>query len=430
MTDTGNSSRGKRFVIGVTAVLLSTILGLLISEAAFRAYVYVEDPGLFRSRVELPSKFAVYQKSLWRFDERHGYAYVPGVEVAISVISDGIVTSCNTLSYINDEGNVGPPMSDHEKPDYTIAVFGDSWTATHVDGKTWPHLLRQVLEARTGKRINVVNFGRDGTGMIHMFRMAETELPKLKPDLAIVAFISDDIDRDMFWRTETRVDGEMRILTTIDPSPDPDMALSADTVLVFPEADAEWCNAMKGKRDDRVEAIEEKYLRVLDHAYAGSDPRPSLTTLSHSYIYNFLEYADPVRFARRVFRPSQNPRLKVDSYGQVPGFAQTVAAARSTGVPVYLAHLAIYPEMLEGKEYLLTPQGDSLLHSMEDIVGSRAFATTDYVAIPDDPARMNLSADNYHPSLFGMEVYANAVANMILQNGLLAPAGQAKAGGD
>ncbi|MEQ8346447.1 MAG: SGNH/GDSL hydrolase family protein [Sneathiellaceae bacterium] len=421
MADSAKGSRGRKALVGVLAIVLSTVAGLLISEAAFRAYVYVEDPGLFRSRVSLPDEFAVYRQSLWQFDARHGYTYPPGVVVDISVIRNGVASSCNQLSYINDQGNVGPPMNDHADPDYTVAVFGDSWTASHLEGKTWPHLLRAELEARTGKKINVYNFGRDGTGMIHMFRLAEEKLPQVKPDLAIVAFISDDLDRDMFWRTETEVDGEMRILTTVDPSPNPDMAQSADTVLAFPEASLDWCNATKGRRDDRVAEIEEKYLRVLDHAYAGNDPRPSLTTLSHSYIYNFIKYADPVRFSRTRFRASQNPRLKVDSYEEVPGFADSVAAAKASGVPVRLVHLAIYPELLEGKEYILSEQGERLLASMERMVGSTALETTDYVPIPADPARMNQTEENYHPSLFGMEVYARAVAGMILENGLLAP---------
>ena len=59
-------------------------------------------------------------------------------------------------------------------------------------------VFERKLEDETGKKINVYNFGRDGTGLIHMFRMIEEKLPELQPDLAIVAFISDDLDRAMF----------------------------------------------------------------------------------------------------------------------------------------------------------------------------------------------------------------------------------------
>ncbi|MEQ8346442.1 MAG: SGNH/GDSL hydrolase family protein [Sneathiellaceae bacterium] len=395
------------------------MFALFLSEIGFRAYYYFEHPEVFKQRGEVPAIYGLYDRSLWEFDERNGYAYPPGIKLNLTMILNGRVAGCGEVGDVNEQGNMGPSMAVHENPDRTIAVFGDSWTAFVVDGLTWPHYLQKTLQERTGKKINVYNFGRDGTGMIHMFRMAADKVPELKPDLAIVAFITDDLDRDMFWRTEVTIDGELRVLTTTVPEAEPPMNKSADTFLLHREAGRDWCERTVGRRDRVVEEIEDKYRRIILAATDGLDPAPSLTTSRHSYLYNHIVNGSATYFASRRYTVHQNPRLAVTDFREVPGFAETVRQVAETGVPLQLMHLAISGELREGREYILAENGEQLLASLESLVGQAAARTIDHVEIPGAVERIKIAEDNEHPSAFGMAFYAEAVANMIMERGLL-----------
>ena len=404
----------------IALILFSTILSLLLVEVGFRAYLFSADPERFESNAEVPEFYGVYDRSLWEYDADFGYRYPPERLVNLTSISNGVVAGCSLLDYINENGNIGISGQKHANPDYTIAVFGDSWTAFIIEGKTWPIFLQDTLEARTGKKINVINYGRDGYSVVQMFDLAQVKIPESKPDLALFAFITDDIDRDRFWRTEVEIDGEARVLTTTERNPEPSLERSTDTFLLHSDATREWCLQTEGRRDAVVEAIEDKYLDLLAHANSADGPPPDLFTIEHSYLYNRFVHRDPTYFARQQFRPSQNPRLKQWSYRDIPGFAEAMASVNATGVPWRLVHLAFYPEVKAQKEYELSTQRAELLASLEAMAGHQAFRTLDYVELPvDRPERMNVTPTNFHPSLWGMEFYGNAVAEMIIQNGLL-----------
>jgi hypothetical protein len=407
-------------------ILFGTIVGLLLLEALYRGYLYSMRAEAFRPAEEEALSFGLYDRSLWRFDERHGFGYVPNADLTLTSIADGKVVSCSPIEYINENGNSGPVMATHADPDFTIAVFGDSWTAFNVEGRTWPHYLRDKLETRTGLKINIHNFGRDGTGLIHMFRMAEDKLARHMPDLAIVAFITDDIDRAMFWRTEVTINGELRALTTTEPSATPPLENSADTMMIHPRATEDWCRATVGKRDDLVAEIERMYRERM--ARLGSRPAEplSIVSLTHSYLYHRIFNGDAFYFARPKLRLSQNPRLTETDFDAVEGFPETVAAAQSMGIPIKLVHLAIYPELKRGQEYVLSDSREALLESLHRIVGHESLRTTDYIEIPEDLKAINVGPGNYHPSAVGMDFYAEAVARMILRNAWLGEGAQGK----
>jgi hypothetical protein len=57
------------------------------------------------------------------------------------------------------------------------------------------------------------------------------------------------------------------------------------------------------------------------------------------------------------------------------------------------------------------------------MMGWTVLRTTDYIQMPVPQAeRMNTAPDDFHASLWGMELYANAVAEALARNGLVRPA--------
>ena len=101
---------------------------------------------------------------------------------------------------------------------------------------------------------------------------------------------------------------------------------------------------------------------------------------------------------------------------------EELRSLRSLDTKLMMFHLAFYPEIKAGREYLVSPPNEALLESLESGAGVKILRTTDYVGMPvERPERMNLSPDDYHPSLWGMEFYANAVAEALVREQILEP---------
>ncbi len=409
---------GARFRTVAGPVLLlvfGCLAGALASEIAYRTYLYFAWASAFRP-VSDKGYFSAYSVSHWEFDRQFGYVYPPGRVIDYTGVQDGYVQGCDRINMINKYGNIGPIKGNYSHADVRILVFGDSWTAFHQQGKTWPNVLQEALERRLGRSVHVVNFGRDGYGILQMFDLAAARIPEWKPDLVIFAFITDDLTRARFWRTVVGEGDDVRVLTTVDPVRHPDPERSADTFLILPSATHEWCRSMAGsKRTDGVlKKLRDKHQELL--ASWRDTTRANVFTLRHSYLYNRVTRGDAFWFL-----PSPvNPRVRFSDFSADQRFVASVERVDATRTPWVVFHLAYYPEIKAGREAILNGQEAALWDSLERIGGKRILRTTDYVPMPvAGPERMNSSPDNFHPSVWGMEFYADAVATGLSQHGLI-----------
>src|ERR1700677_1022777 len=94
------------------------IAGLLFLETAFRAVLFIVHPERFAS-LRL-NNYSVFDRSMWRYDRRFGYDYVPSVIVNASDISNGQVVGCSTSTPVNAQGNIGPAVPDYDTADLKI----------------------------------------------------------------------------------------------------------------------------------------------------------------------------------------------------------------------------------------------------------------------------------------------------------------------
>jgi hypothetical protein len=419
----------RRVVVAGWPVLVAggSLLGATLAEVAYRARLYLSEPDTFRTAAadsSLPS-FGVLDKSLWEFDRRFGYVYPPGRSVGLTLLDRGKVVGCRRLPPVNREGNIGDIKGDYAAADLKVVVFGDSFTATQDSGVTWPNVLQDRLSDRLHRKVRVVNFGRDGYSLLQMFDLAAVKVPEWKPDLVIVAFITDDLNRARFWRTAIDVAGEERVLTTIDPTPNPRLDRAADTFILDRKATFDWCNRMRqsGARDSIVEEIEARYRDALLRSAAqpaGLSNRPSLFTLRHAYLYDRIRYGDAFHSIRTRFGPSQNPRITYDDYRVDGRLAEAIRLLAASHIPYVIVHLPYYPELRKGREYVLQPQQSNLLKSLEQVTEHRVIGLRDLMPLPRDRLdTMNMSATNFHPSLFGMRLYGAGVAEALIRRGLV-----------
>lgn len=408
------------FYLGLAGVIALVFACMaLVSELVYRAYLYQKAQDRFVRKS--PGPLTVYGEPFWIYDEQFGYRYPNGEPVPIATIHEGRVVDCSELRIANRQGNIGDIIGEYEKADVRILVFGDSFTATSHNGVTWPNILQQKLTERLGCVAHVVNFARDGAGLLQMFDMAAAKMSELKPDLAIIAFITNDLQRTRFWRTVTKVDGIWRYLVSPFPTPDPDPLSSYDTALYHPEATREWCRQMKetGQRDRVIHEIEQAYQKGVS---VGGTRAADILALNHSYLLAAVRYRDPFYGLPGFFA---FPVIAYESYAEDARFMRSLKIIEQSGAPYILMHLAFYPEFKEGKEYILTNAEEKLLQSLGTVTGKEIFETTKRLNLPlSDPLQYVQSPDNYHPSLAGLNLYADAIAELLVRKRLLTQCGE------
>lgn len=394
-------------------VVLALGLGFILSEIAYRAYLY----RYARERFVPPkveSYFSLYDRSLWRYSERFGYEYPPDLRVAYTGVMDSKVRDCYELDPVNGQGNIGAPPRDYKSAQIKVLIFGASWNVFSLNHTTWPMLLQTKLEQRLGKTVSVVNFGRDGFGLLQIVSLAAEEVPKWKPDVAIISFLTDNLDARRTWRREVTVDGVPRVFTTVEPTITPNPARSVDTFLLHEKASLEWCRSMQG-REEPDDILREILSRHQMFRVNPMRVRADLYATDRSYLLDRVMYGNPFQSVLAGF---QIPRLEIQDYAEDRLFMADWAVLADSGVPVVPIHLAYYPELKEGVEYLTTFNQRDLLQSFERLLGREALRTTDYTTIPlDNPARLNAAESDFHPSLWAMEFYADVVSEMLIRNG-------------
>jgi hypothetical protein len=411
-----------RFVLSAFRLLVTVVAIALGVEGGYRLYLYFKHPDYFTTTAIDASDFSVLNKSLWTYDPDYGYAYVPSLKVEGVELKGGMVTRCAELAVANEQGNLGPPTPDFDAAQLRIVVFGDSFSGAEVTGPAWTKMLGHKLESEIGRTVRVLNLARDGYGLPQMVTLAACRMRELRPSLVIFAFHGSAFNRAKTWRTAVGSGDEVRLYTSTENSPTPDPETAADTLLVMPSVTKSWCeeHLRKPTEERRSDPLLQKI--VVKHrevAIKNGSPQADLLDLEASYVYGLLRYRSPFRAQWRRMKPSTNPELPYDDYRDDARFMADLANVMKSGVPYLFAHLALGKSISEGREFDLDIRGRKLMQSLRDITGSEVHRTTDF-AFPsrEDALKMCKSPQDCHPSEFGMAVYAQAVAKMVLKDGI------------
>jgi len=419
-----NNSGSK--VANILLVVFSLVFSTVVSEAGYRAYLNATQSDKFIQTAkegEHPSVW-YFNESPWSFDREFGYAYPPGVFNGGS-ITDGRVVSCWDWT-TNARGNIGRIKGEYDSAKLKVLIFGDSWTAQQrkqSDGAVvaWPNFLQDKLEKELGMSVHVVNFGRDGTGLLHMFDQAKAKIAEWKPDLAVFAFITDDLTRDRFWRTKTILNGKDRIMTTTVADPDPDYTVATDTAIMHTKATKEWCLSRMADK-----AIDDPIIRELEELYVESRERSSLRadpfSFKQSFLLDRLLHGNSFHSNFALAKPSQNPRHTMQDFREDERVKQSVETMNKLGVPWVAVHFAIYPELKADQELIGSDQDKALLQSLRELNDGRTYDTLTHVEqrpVPNPEKYSGSFPSDHHPSLAGMEFYADVVAKALTRNGHL-----------
>lgn len=323
---------------------------------------------------------------------------------------------------INERGNSGRIRGNYEDAELKVLVFGDSVTQRprkdeRGEYMTWPNFLQDHLEQSLTTSTHVVNFARDGYGLLQMFDLAAAKVPEWKPDLFIIAFISDDITRDRFWRSVTTIDGRRRIMVSRTPDLEPNWETAAEAFLLEPQATAEWCEHLleSGAIDDPlVEEMEDAVIDGRRRISLLADP----LSFTKSFVLEQIMHGSPYHSTFNRPGPSQMPRHTLSSFELDERLKKKVRILKDSGIPYVIIHLAGYFELQDGSEYRDKKNHRKLIQSLEKLTGTKIHGTLDNIdvsefdieKIPTDPK------GDRHPSLYDHQFYARSVLNVLLNH--------------
>lgn len=400
----------------------SVALCLVALEVGYRVHLSMSP---FRPLDPPVERFTASATVYGEYDADVGVRYQPGSShhvVAVSV--DGQVPWAPALpiSRCNEDGFMGRTrLAEYQAAPIKVVTFGDSYTHWNQEGETWPDLLQTRLRTQLGADVAVLNHGRGGYGVLQMVDLAAKVLPELRPDLAIIAFISDDVTRARWWTRTVEAGGVVRPL--LSPSPtDFSLAVAADEYLVNRAITPEWAaraHAAPEQAEPLLGELIAQYLglkRSFMAARGLRETRRSAWTLTEAFLWNRVTTGLP--FADDIV---SIPRVTFTDLGDDPRFAANLAALRALGVPLLFVHLpakhelvAKAPDWARATSVGGAAKVQKLVASLERLAGQPVVLlegdVAEGVTIPE---KIDLLPHNGHPNLAGLALYAELVAKVV-----------------
>jgi hypothetical protein len=398
------------------------LLFLAALEIAYRIFLYVTFPNQFRFQQQQEKIIVLYDNAQWEYEPRFGYTY-PHVKIRTIGIRNGLVTGCLEDTFANNQGDIGLSVPDFAKAKHRILIFGDSFTASMVEGETWPHLLANNLNKAFGatdaNEVRVRNLARDGYGILQMFDLAAVKIPELKPTLVVFAFTSQSISRDRAWRVKVGEGDDVRMLATIENSANPHFRNSTDIVILVPAATKKWCQEMVSKSPEaqRKDPLLIKALAKTSYIRQenGKLLKANIWDMTSSYIYHFAVHQNPFFGQQHRELSPANPVVKYANFKNDSQFLQSLAKIQAQGIPFVLVHLPLGVSIRDHQEFLLNEQGQSLKNSLEEVTKHTVLPLRPYLGIKDEAAmKLCMKSDDCHPSRFAIHMYAKSIAQILL----------------
>lgn len=395
-----------RFLNALLAAV-SAALAFVVFEAAYRYYLLQKEPGRFIQGSVAPERIGVFNPSPWLFDKDFGFRYQRDVPNIKGLLVKGTLQEC-TVRTSDDFGGLGKQERWPEGAELKIVVVGDSFTAAAMQKLSWPDYMQEALSARLQKRVAVINLALDGIGVLQMVDIAAKEVPRLAPDLVVVAFITDDLTRARIWRTVATVDGRRRVFTEARPDELPDLRYAVDAALISDKVTMEWCNRKPkpGPGDPVVEDIRTRYRLAAMQASA----RVDLYALNRAFVVDRIRTGSP-------FPPLPDgvlPRHQFTSFTQDAQMTSRMKALAARFIIVPL-HLAMRVELLQKREYTFSSEQRerSLVKSLEELSDAPVEQTSAYLPPSLDIDAVGRPNGDEHPSAYGMQFYGNVAAEAI-----------------
>jgi hypothetical protein len=367
----------------------------------------------------------------WRFSADAGFDFVEG-RWMYGQIENGTFSNCRFYGEGNALTGYGAIKQDWETADVRVLLLGSSFTLVWGTEEGTSEQLRQGLERLWGRKVALLNLSRDATGVLTMFDIAASRMPKLRPDLVLFAFNTTAFDYGRHWRTLRPLDSESLVLYLLrDPLDRVDRRRALpQPYVITPRATGEWCEGMQAAkeagngrklREDPVLiqmiAEHKRYARELAPPPLALD----LYRYDRSFVYNRIIHNDPYFGLKLIDEVSIFTPLSIHDYRMDPAFFSALAAVKASKVPFLLLHIPARSEM-DDSHLINFGEGAVPADTERDLAKSLEAATAHTIihlwpAYPSDlranPATLVISEKDNHPSRLGAKALASAMVRVI-----------------
>lgn len=424
-------------------VVVSIAIGLCLLEGLYRVWLS------WQIQLSIPSldpkqalNFSAESENYLLEDRQFGFRWRTGKrEYLTAHVVDGLFDRCEGYVFRADSPHsAGRAEADPSTAALRILVFGDSFSTMMVDDETWPSLMERYLTQKLGFQVSVQNVARGGYGVLQMIDQAAIVLPQAKPDLFVVAYITNDLIRTRWWVYERQLRGRERVLIGMkadggeaDPK---SLKEVSDYLQINRGITKEWCSRMTAAkaagnvtstRDDAVMKgmLEQRQEIVSD--YNSPLFTVNFWTVRRSFVINRIMFGNPyIGIARLGERASRQP-VQFSRFEEDESFRRGVEAIRQAGVPGLLVHIPHQNEIIAGREFYYEKagggteaQGSSLRQSLEDALGTQSIPLVHRLdAWRADPlAHVHKPPADLHPSGKGLALLATAIGDALIERGI------------
>lgn len=380
---------------------MAIVVGLSLAELAYRAKLYFQ---IGHTPLGVAATYHAWNRATTRFDRQKGFTHVPDQAVVGVRVTEGRAV-LQLERATNENGNVGLAETGYSSAAIKVLVVGDSFSASQRRGVTWPGLLQKELSERLEKETVVLNGARSGHGLLQMFDVASLLATEMKPDLVVVAFIADDLNRSRFWQEVRQIDGESRLVTSLVPGGQGWVALGE---MFEPRIDEEWCRRVveKGGTDDPLlKDLNERFQR----RKRDNPSRIDYAALTSSFLYNRLVHGDPFF---DVVGKAATPRFSWRDFRRDDAMIRAIEELKSLPVTMVLVQLPEF-EDFEAAAYQMTGQQRALRTSLETLTGLPVNNLIDRGSRQRQPRSLFLLPHDRHPSWEGLGWYARTIAVLL-----------------
>ncbi|MFH0986187.1 MAG: SGNH/GDSL hydrolase family protein [Candidatus Omnitrophota bacterium] len=400
----------KDFFQKVLLAVFSMLITFLVCEGAYRIHVLAA----YTKKAANPDlQASFFSDSLVTYDPQYGYSYKPNKDICILGIEKGLATSCLPLFTINEFATFETDFEDFKKARENtsprgprVLVFGDSFTSIPHAGETWVSQFSKRLKEKQDPNVQVLNFGRDGYGVLQMLELAASQIDTWKPDMILIAYITDDLHRRRFWRKTVETNGRGYWYLAYDPA---DTAMSPDSQLgqLFDRRiTKEWCSEVmkNGGNDPLIPPLESFFKKLWTSEFNKNDVT---FFMPRSFLFNKIVYGQPV--LRRASRLD-----KVLSYRNDAGLEASLKKLEVSGVPYYFVHFPMIAELEKGTRWIPNSEDRRLASELMAMAGQkRFFYLKDYMDLSKEQlARFPVSPQDGHPSADGIRYIADAMTRL------------------
>jgi hypothetical protein len=438
-----SNRNGKILLLGVQLVVAA-----IACELMYRGYLILTVSGRAHTgQLVLPDVLHVYWPQPFTF-RSYGYDYGPPSHIVtqLALTRDehapfGYRIARILPSTYDNFGNMPPFYSEHrtnnaytdveyEKADLKILTFGSSFTAG-----TWPDVMQYRLEQKTGLKVRVINFARDFSGVLQMMDVAAYHVPRLRPDISLIAFTTGDLIVPRTWRGVAKWRGYDRVFisTVEDPTPSDlakDLGLLGDAALVSPlvqgmSGEHASTGTLPRSDDPRLGKLLEQ-ARALAEFGRQRKPRPKieLLDLSRSYILNLLLDGDALAGVELDYPPETGYLpVRIDNFAADERMGAAVRSLGDAGADYDVIHLPRLDQEYSPDRKIVfrhagarPDQERRLLASLERLTARSVF----YVGSKLDGdisywSDFTQGPGDSHPNRLGANLYAEIIADHVIE---------------